>query len=120
MCCFSLRAARCAIIRQSEITLSGVPRMMKKCLFALLILAVFHFLTGHVSCSSAADVGRMSKDELRGMLGNPDLVIIDVRTEKEWRKSDKKISGATWEDADEFASWAAQYPKDKTMVLYCS
>jgi rhodanese-related sulfurtransferase len=54
------------------------------------------------------------------MLGNPDLVIIDVRTEKEWRKSDKKISGATWEDADEFASWAAQYPKDKTMVLYCS
>jgi len=93
---------------------------MKKCLLALLVLVVVPFLTGHVSCSSAADVGRMSKDELRGMLGNPDLVILDVRTEKEWRKSDKKILGATWQDADEFALWADTYPKDKTIVLYCS
>ena len=94
--------------------------MIKKCLLAILILAVFPFLTGRVTCSSAADVARMSKDELRGMLGSPDLMIIDVRTEKEWRKSDKKILGATWEDADEFASWDAKYPKDKTIVLYCS
>ncbi len=94
--------------------------MMKKCLLALLIIAVFPFLTGRVSSSSAADVPRMSKDELHGMLGNPDLMVIDVRTEKEWRKSDKKISGAIWEDAEEFESWAAKYPKDKTIVLYCS
>ena len=106
-------------MEQSEIALSGVP-MIKKCLLAILILAVFPFLTGRVTCSSAADVARMSKDELRGMLGSPDLMIIDVRTEKEWRKSDKKILGATWEDADEFASWDANYPKDKTIVLYCS
>ena len=47
-------------------------------------------------------------------------MVIDVRTEKEWRKSGKKISGATWEDADEWELWTAKYPKDKTIVLYCS
>ncbi len=93
---------------------------MKKSYIALPILVVFLFLAGLAISSSAADVPRITKDELRGMLGNPDLIVIDVRTEKEWIKSDKKISGATWEEADEFSSWAAKYPKDKTIVLYCS
>jgi len=93
---------------------------MKKYLLASLILVVFPVLTGFISSSSAADVPRMSKEELRGMLGNSTLVVIDVRTEKEWRKSGKKISGATWEDADEWELWTAKYPKDKTIVLYCS
>ena len=94
--------------------------MIKKCLLALLIIAVFPFSTGRLPCATAADVARLSKEELRSMLGNPALVVIDVRTEKEWRKTDKKISGATWEDADELDLWAAKYPKDKTIVLYCS
>jgi len=94
--------------------------MMKKLLLAVLIIAVFPFSTGRLPFATAADVPRLSKEELRSMLGNPALVVIDVRTEKEWRKTDKKISGATWEDADEFDLWAAKYPKDKTIVLYCS
>jgi len=77
-------------------------------------------VSGLVSRSAAADDLRMSKDELRSMLGSADLVVIDVRTEKEWKKSDKKISGSTWEDAEEVNAWADKYPKDKTIVLYCS
>lgn len=77
-------------------------------------------VSGLVSRSAAADDLRMSKDELRSLLGSADLVVIDVRTEKEWKKSDKKISGSTWEDAEEVNAWADKYPKDKTIVLYCS
>ena len=77
-------------------------------------------VSGLVSRSAAADDLRMSKDELRSMLGSADLVVIDVRTEKEWKKSDKKIIGSTWKDAEEVNAWADKYPKDKTIVLYCS
>ena len=32
--------------------------------------------------AKSADAPRMTKDELKAMLGNPDLVIIDVRTQQ--------------------------------------
>jgi rhodanese-related sulfurtransferase len=62
----------------------------------------------------------MTKDELKGMLGNPDLVIIDVRTQQNWADSDLKIRGAVREDPESLDSWANKYPKDKTLVLYCA
>jgi rhodanese-related sulfurtransferase len=94
--------------------------MLKRIYLAAFMLAAVLIMTGVASHSSAADVLRISKEELRGMLGSPGLVLIDVRTEKEWKKSDKKITGATWEDADELDVWVDKYPKDKTLVLYCS
>jgi len=84
------------------------------------LATVFLVVTGLITPSNAADAQRISKDELRDMLDNPDLVIIDVRTEREWKKADLKIKGAAWEDADEFRSWADKYPKDKIIALYCS
>lgn len=84
------------------------------------MLTAVLFVGGIASRSAAADDLRMSKDELRSMLGSGDLVVIDVRTEKEWKKSDKKIIGSTWEDAEEVNAWADKYPKNKTIVLYCS
>lgn len=84
------------------------------------MLTAVLFVGGIASRSAAADDLRMSKDELRSLLGSADLVVIDVRTEKEWKKSDKKIIGSTWEDAEEVNAWADKYPKNKTIVLYCS
>jgi len=94
--------------------------MPKRISFTAIMLTAALIVSGLVSRSAAADDLRMSKDELRSMLGSADLVVIDVRTEKEWKKSDKKISGSTWEDAEEVNAWADKYPKDKTIVLYCS
>jgi len=94
--------------------------MLKKISFAALVLAAVLITGGIASRAAAADNHRIGKDDLRRMLGNPDVVVIDVRTEKEWKKSDRKIIGATWEDAEEVHAWADKYPKDKTIVLYCS
>lgn len=77
-------------------------------------------MTGLISPATAADVQRIAKEELRELLANPELVIVDVRTEKEWKKADQKIKGAVWEDADGVKAWADRYPKDKVIVLYCS
>ena len=68
----------------------------------------------------AAEVPRMTKEELKSKLDNPDVVIVDVRTGKDWNGSEFKIKGAVRENPAEFSSWAEKYPKDKTFVLYCA
>jgi rhodanese-related sulfurtransferase len=68
----------------------------------------------------SADVPRVKKDELKAMLGNSDLVILDVRYKKDWTDSDSKIKGAIREDPESVKSWAEKYSKDKTFVLYCA
>ncbi len=64
------------------------------------------------------EVPRITKEELRPMLGNPDLVIIDVRIGDEWSKSKEKIQGAIREDPEKVNQWAVKYPKEKTLVFY--
>jgi rhodanese-related sulfurtransferase len=70
--------------------------------------------------AKSADAPRMTKDELKAMMGNSDLVILDVRAKKDWKDGDSKITGAIREDPDSVKSWAGKYSKDKTIVLYCA
>ena len=66
-------------------------------------------------------VPRMTKEELKSLLGNPDVIIMDVRVEEEWKEGKWKIQGAVREDSEkDINSWANKYPKDKTLVFYCS
>jgi hypothetical protein len=92
---------------------------MKKRLLtaALLIFLMVGMLATFVE---AAGVPRMTKDELKAMLDNPDLVILDVRAKKDWTDSDSKIKGAVREDPESVKSWSGKYTKDKTFVLYCA
>jgi len=68
----------------------------------------------------AAEVPRMTKEELKTKLDNPDVVIVDVRVGKDWKGSEFKIKGAVRGNPAEFSSWAEKHPKDKTFVLYCA
>jgi rhodanese-related sulfurtransferase len=68
----------------------------------------------------AADVSTVSKEELQPMLGNPDVIIIDNRTDHDWTGSSSKIMGAVREDPTQVLTWVDKYPKDKTLVFYCS
>lgn len=66
------------------------------------------------------DVLRITKEQLKEKLGDPDVIILDVRVENQWKESPNKILGAVHENATEVKSWAGKYPKDKTIVLYCA
>jgi rhodanese-related sulfurtransferase len=90
---------------------------MKKRL-SIAILFIFFMVGGCTAFVKTPDAPRMTKDELKAMLGNPDLVIIDVRYGKDWTDSDLKIKGAVRENPEAFESWAKKYPKDKTLVFY--
>ena len=52
------------------------------------------------------------------MLGNPDVIILDVDRKGNWEDRDRKILGALRENPREIESWMNRYPKDKTVVLY--
>jgi len=64
---------------------------------------------------------RITKEELKSILGQPDFVVVDVRVAEEWKKSEWKIKGAVREDPEkDIKTWADKYPKDKALVFYCS
>jgi len=64
---------------------------------------------------------KMPKEELRLLLGSPEVVIVDVRLPEEWKKSDRKVQGAIYEDPEtDIKKWADEYPRVKTLVFYCS
>jgi len=66
------------------------------------------------------DVPRIAKEEVREILKNPDVIIIDVRQQADWKASDEKIQGAVREDPDTIISVMEKYPKDKTLIFYCA
>ena len=83
------------------------------------ILAV---LTMGINLVGGADkVPRMTKEQLKEMLGKPETVILDVRATGDWDKAQMKIKGAAREDPSKATkTWAEKYGKDKTIILYCA
>ena len=86
----------------------------------LIVLLAFASMALFAKAAVADEVPRMSKEELKAMLGNPDVVIIDVRSGNDWEASQSKIKGAVREEPRQAKSWADKYDKDKTYVLYCA
>lgn len=78
----------------------------------------------HTSTSeptSEIKVPRITKEEVRSMIGKPDLIILDVRATQDWKDSEWKIKGAVREDRRGKSNvWMDKYPKDKILVLYCA
>ncbi len=86
-----------------------------------IVIGTVLILTGLLSSIAfSQEPSRISKEELKAMLGDPNVIIIDVRIDDEWKASDKKIQGAAWKNPEQIRSWLTQYPKDKTLVFYCS
>jgi rhodanese-related sulfurtransferase len=65
-------------------------------------------------------VPRLTQKELLSKLADPDIVVIDVRSEKDWQTSETKIRGATREQPKEWQSWLSKYPRDRFLVFYCA
>jgi predicted sulfurtransferase len=87
---------------------------------AAAVVLMLALCAGLTSPALAADAPRMEKDQLKASLGNPGVVIIDVRSYTDWLFSSGKIKGAIRENYRDFDEWNARYPKDKTIVLYCA
>ena len=93
---------------------------MKRKMAVLAALAVSLTLLAFGNLSFAQEAKRMTKEELKAMLDSPDLVVVDVRTGRDWTASEHKIQGALREDTRKLDEWAAKFDKVKTVVLYCA
>lgn len=63
---------------------------------------------------------RITAEELAAKLGSPDLVVVDVRTGKDWDAGKTKIKGAARQDPRAATDWAKTYDRSKMYVLYCA
>jgi rhodanese-related sulfurtransferase len=95
---------------------------MRKVKFWMVIVGVLSLVLWGCFQNLALDskTPRKTKEELKSMLNHPDLIIIDVRLEDEWEKTQWKIAGAVRNDPEKVNSWVDKYPTDKTLVFYCS
>ena len=93
---------------------------MKRRSIVLAMACVFAVIAGLAVTAFAEDVKMMTTDELNGMLGSPDLVIVDVRSSHDWDSSDIKIQDAVREDPGKASDWIEKYPKDKKLLFYCA
>ena len=94
--------------------------MIKSRLLTFLTMALSMAMVGTLTIPTmAADLTKISKEELNLMLGNPDVIILDVDRERSWKARDRKIRGAFRENPKDIKSWAGRYTKDITLVLYC-
>jgi len=83
----------------------------------LVFILLFAFV---MPAYGADDAPRISVVELNDILDNSDLVILDVRTKRDWESSSRKVAGAVRVDPKNISSWAVNYSKDQKIVLYCA
>jgi len=86
-----------------------------KRLFSLVLLFSIFLATSVYSGS----VQIMDKDELKAQLGSDSLVVLDVRTGRDWSTSEFKIQDAIRVDGKDLSA-AEKYKKSDTFVLYCA
>jgi predicted sulfurtransferase len=75
---------------------------------------------GSLAAAVAAEAPRISKEELRAAMDSGEVVIMDARSEKDWKSSTFKIKGAIRTAAKSINEWIATIPKDKKLVIYCA
>jgi Rhodanese-like domain len=78
------------------------------------------FGCGLISNASFKEVKSISKESLKSRIGDPSIVILDVRRPQDWKRSGIKIKGALLENPYKFNAWYSRYPKTKTIILYCA
>ena len=76
-----------------------------------------------LSCAESTTLGKgeaqkITKEELRSVMDDPNLVIIDVRSSHDWPFAKLKIKGAVRENPEQVGRWVEKYPRDKTLVFY--
>ena len=85
-----------------------------------LLMALLIMIITPVDAAATDTDHLMEPERLKEKLDQPEIVILDVRIVSDWRKSDRKISGASRVDPHDVSSWSDKFPKDSLVVVYCA
>ena len=61
----------------------------------------------------------INPQELKSILGNKDVTVIDVRRKEDYMADNSVIPGSTWFDPANIENWCTTLPENKEVVLYC-
>lgn len=95
----------------------AITRMKTLIILSAFVVAVL-ITTNYAALAN--EIPRISKQEAREMLDDPEVVFMDVRSGSDWRASQVKISGAVYEDYRNVETWVQEYDPEKTYILYCA
>ena len=97
-------------------------REMKKGVIFVALALWFSLLPVAVQVFAQAqdDACFITKDQVKALLGSPDVTLIDMRFGRDWTDATLKVKGALREDPMKPATWMDKYPKEKTLVFYCA
>lgn len=88
---------------------------------SIIILVFIAGFTAMLTTVSVADeMPRISQEEAMEMLDDPEVIFLDVRLGTDWRASAFKIEGAERENPENIETWAEDYDKDMTYIVYCA
>ncbi len=85
-----------------------------------LALAATFLILAPTSMVFGKKIPLITKEELKPIMGDADVAIIDVRKGRDWTSSEFKIKGAIHGDPKKVADWNKQFNKDTKLVLYCA
>ncbi len=95
-----------------------------KTITSVLLLTILVLANG---CSSMVrvkhslqGVSKVSVYELKELLNEPEITILDVRDVPDWDKSQVKIENAVRETPDDVASWTDKYDEKQVLIVYCA
>jgi hypothetical protein len=86
--------------------------------FILVIACCIVAVAAIPSAKAAGDAPRITKEEAKALLGAPNVVFVDARTDASWNTNDKKIKGAVRFDPYDAESWAGNYARDTKFIVY--
>jgi|WetSurMetagenome_2_1015567.scaffolds.fasta_scaffold755622_2 hypothetical protein len=86
---------------------------MQKTRFWAMVMMVSLMVAFSWACSSAAGAPRVDKETVKGWLGNPQVVIVDVRAGSDWQDSKTKIKGAVRQAPKGVQTWVPVSPKTR-------
>ena len=89
---------------------------MKNWIFSIALLAIISVANPVLAGSN----GLITKEDLLAELDNPQLVILDVRTGRDWKSSEFKIKGAVRANPFKLDDWIGQHSKNRRYVTYCA
>ena len=87
--------------------------------FCAFCFAIVLLVFGMAAPVTGQEITRIDPDKLEGMLGAPDLIVVDVRSAGQRTSSGKKIRTALMVQANRLENWTDDLAKKGQIVLYC-
>ena len=83
-------------------------------------MCIAGFFTMAAIVCAQEEMPRISKEEAREKLDDPEVTFLDVRLGSDWQASQFKIDGAVNENPGEVDQWAGNYDTSATYIVYCA